>query len=217
VSEGIIRAINNRFIARKQADHDNYETPPWCVGSLLARHPELLSGRITEPCCGAGAIVREIERLHPASVVHAYEIRDEPHIYPLSFHPFDYLTEIPTVTEHAICNPPFKQSTDFVRRCLDYTTDTVAIFQRTQWLESKGRYRDIWSCLPLSHVWIFVERVGCFQEGQIVDYKQGGMLCFAWFVFKHGHVGPAQIGWINDKPDFSHDTRIRIASDPAAC
>ena len=36
--------------------HDAYYTPPWQTALLLSHQP--ISGRVVEPCCGDGAIVR---------------------------------------------------------------------------------------------------------------------------------------------------------------
>jgi hypothetical protein len=212
----IIKAVNNRFVARKQEVHDNYETPAWCVESLLNRHHEI-RGTILEPCCGPGAIVREVHRLRPKSFVTALELRDGPTIYPGAHRGVDFLTTpFPPLWEHVIVNPPFKQSTLFVRKALEVSTKSVSLFQRAQWLESKGRYQDIWSCLPCKYVWFFVERVGCFQEAEIEKPTVGGMLAFAWFVFVHGYSGSPMLGWIPDLPHFTHDTRIMADGRPTS-
>lgn len=56
-----------------RSDHDFYETPAWMTRALLRAHPAILLGpaihpaigrgpaAILEPCCGRGAIVRELQ------------------------------------------------------------------------------------------------------------------------------------------------------------
>lgn len=212
-SPKIIKTCTNRFVARRQTIHDNYSTPAFCVESLLKREIDI-GGVVLDPCSGRGATSKEILRLKPETKIIASDIRKGPDIYGIGG--VDFLAEDniyrgfteKKVADWAVFNPPFRMSTHFLLNALALVRTGVAIFQRTQWLESKGRYRDIWSSTPFARAWFFVERVGCFREGEMVDPKTGGMLAFAWYIFRVGYYRPATIGWITDKPDFTHDTRL---------
>lgn len=206
------RAGNNRFLSRKdRKGHDNYETPAWAVASLLARHPEI-DGSILDPCCGPGSIVREVRRLRPTACVGGYELRDI--AVPDGCRAgVDGLAELRVdaldggSAAWAVLNPPFTMALDFALTAWSAVDHGMAIFQRTAWMEGLRRGRDLWDVLPLAQVWIFRHRVDCFPEGQ-VDHSTSGMLCFAWYVFRHGYTGRPALGWIDDRADLTHDTRL---------
>jgi hypothetical protein len=202
------RAGNNRFLARKERKGpDNYETPAWAVASLLARHPEI-DGRILDPCCGPGAIVREVRRLRPNSVVTGYEVRDIP-VPDGCYGNTDFFKTafVEGTTDYVVMNPPFQLALEFATVSYAVASKGVAVFQRTNWLEGLRRGRDLWDVLPLSNVWIFRHRVDCFPEGQ-VSHAVSGMICFAWYVFTRGYVGAPKLGWIADRADLTYDTRL---------
>ena len=198
-----VRLVNNRMVARKQSEHDNYETPAWCVESLTKIIN--VEGTVLEPCCGCGSICRELLRLLSDKIqLTAIDVRDTGYGRQENF--FDH----EDTYDWMIINPPFKKSTEFLLHAYSHARKGVAVFQRSQWLEGIGRRRDMWKNAWLTDLRMFVHRVGCFQEGQITDIKQGGMLTFAWFIFEKGKK-PLDL-WIDDKPNFEHDTR-RLKND----
>jgi len=203
------RAGNNEFVTRKQQDHDNYETPAWVVESLIKRILPLdYTGTILEPCCGPGATLREIRRVLPLSTVVSSDIRNGEQIEGercIDFLDFDSYED--KSFDWVITNPPFREAMKITLRALDVARKGVCIINRTNWVESISRYVKLWNVTPIKHIWTFVRRVNFYPEGE-VSFEVSGMLCFAWFVWKHGHEGDPTFGWIADEPTMAHDTRL---------
>jgi len=198
---------SNRHIAR-QSSHDNYETPAWAVRALLRREP--LYGRVLEPCCGPGAIVREIERIDPDVDVTACDYREGTRI--AGFGGVDFTAPIDNGLrgsfDFVITNPPFKLAEKMVSNALFVARKRVYFFQRSAWMEGGARFRNVWSCTPLRKVLVFVNRVDCYPEGEITFKK--GMYCFAWYCWEIGYTGAPELAWIDDSPSLVHDKRVGI-------
>ena len=120
---------------------DDFPTPPWATRALLEHvleTPSLRTLSCLEPACGAG---------HMAKVLRDYfkEVRYSD-AYHYGYGPVrDYLT-VPyeaSAVDWVITNPPFRLAEEFVLRSLTVARRGVAILARTVFLESSGRYREI--------------------------------------------------------------------------
>ena len=187
--------ISHAVMARRfePADSaDDFPTPPWATRALLEHVLDMQSLRMQtclEPACGAG---------HMAKVLKEYfgDVRySDAHCY--GYGPMrDYLTcpyEAGSV-DWVITNPPFRLAEEFVLRSLIVARRGVAILARTVFLESCGRYVDIFEKTPPTVFAQFVERVP-MVKGRL-DIKATTATGYAWFVWdKLANVEP-RLTWV---------------------
>ncbi len=115
---------------------DFYPTPPWMTRALMNRLPNLKSMMVFEPCCGDGAIVRElttanvimndiVERggLIPDFLLDATK-RDSWNAFK-RFNPFDLV----------ITNPPFEYAMAIAQHGLEFAERGLILLLRLSWLE----------------------------------------------------------------------------------
>lgn len=161
--------------------HDDFPTQPWATRALIEH---ILEDRRTfrkktclEPACGAGHMAKVLEEYFgsvEASDAHVYgygEVRDFLS-HPFTSGSFDWV----------ITNPPFKLGEEFVLRALDIAREGVAIFARSVFIESIGRYRNIFERTPPSKFAQFTERVP-LVKGR-VDPKAVTATSYAWLVWE---------------------------------
>ena len=169
---------------------DFYPTHPGATHALLA--VESFTGPIWEPACGEGDMSRVL-------IEAGYEVVSTD----LIFRGYgeggrDFLCEWQALGPNIVTNPPFREAQMFVDRALMLTTGKVAMFLRLAFLEGieRGRW---FPGTPLARVWIMSRRVP-MQRGRLSQTGDGnGMIAFAWFVWEHGHKGPATIGFLDWK------------------
>ena len=184
---GAVAYVRGTIPSKDREKDDFYPTPPAGTRALLA--VEKFSGPIWEPACGRGDISRVLEEA--GHVVVSTDLIDRGYGEPKR----DFLFESESLAPNIITNPPFKLSEEFVRKSLTLTTGKVAMLLRLAWLEGKQR-RELFETTPLARVWVFSGRLN-MQRGEIHNGGSGGMMAFAWYVWEHGHEGPASIGWVS--------------------
>lgn len=165
---------------------DFYATPPEATRALLA--VETFTGPILEPACGDGAISKVLE--DAGHQVYSTDLVDRG--YKRGYGGWDFLgVGYPHYSANIITNPPFKLGEAFLERALLHSSGKVAMLLKLGFLEGSKRAR-ILRHTPLAKVWVFAERL----TFRIPEREQqgNGMLCFAWFVWDHAHVGPPTIG-----------------------
>jgi hypothetical protein len=174
--------------------HDDFPTQPWATRALiehvLGDRQSLREKTCLEPACGAGYmanVLREHFREVEASDAHDYgygKVRD------FLSHPFG-----PMSFDWVITNPPFKLGEEFVLRALDIARDGVAIFARSVFIESIGRYRNIFEHMAPSKFAQFAERVP-LVKGRI-DPRAVTATSYAWLVWEKnaGYEHP-RLMWI---------------------
>lgn len=168
---------------------DFYSTSPDAVERLL--RVESFDGAVWEPACGDGAICRVLAD-RGYSVV-ATDLVDRGYGEPR----VDFLMEYRPRAPNIITNPPFKLSTDFVRKALDLTTGKVAMLLRVTCLEGIER-GEIYDNTPFARLWVFRQRVSFFRGGteKWGDKSWNGMIAYGWFIWEHGYTGKPTLGWI---------------------
>lgn len=175
---------------------DYYSTPEWATEELIKR--EKFEGIILEPCSGAGAISKVLER--EGYKVISSDIRTDDHIY--GEKGIDLLEIEKTEAQNVITNPPFFMATESVEKSLELIPDggKVAMILKIQFLEGQKRY-EFFQNSPLRRVYVFCKRVVFWNELMQVDdgnrSKHGGTICFAWYVWEKGYKGKPEIEWIN--------------------
>ena len=171
---------------------DDFPTPPWATRALLEHvldTDSLKNQTCLEPACGAG---------HMAKVLHEYfgEVRYSD-AYHYGYGPTrDYLTYPyeANAVDWVITNPPFRLAEEFVLRSLNVAKRGVAILARTVFLESSGRYREIFEKSPPSVFAQFVERVP-MVEGRF-DSKATTATGYAWFVWDKQNKTSPRLAWV---------------------
>jgi hypothetical protein len=160
---------------------DDFPTPPWATRALveyiLGNKRILAKQTCLEPACGAGHMVKVLkEYFARVDYADAYEygfgqIRD------FLMHP----TQLNSV-DWVITNPPFRLSEEFVLRSLKVARHGVAILARTVFIESVGRYRNIFERVPPTKFAQFTERVP-MVKGRL-DRKATTATGYAWLVWE---------------------------------
>ena len=158
---------------------DDFPTPCWATRALI----EHVIGdcwqnyRVDEPACNRGYMARPLaEYFHAvnASDIHdygfGYDVRD--YLYPGSNQP---------KADWTITNPPFKLAEQFIEMARDRSTVGVAMFVRSAFLESIGRYERLFNVNPPSIIAQFSERV-VLHKGHVT--KTGSTAtAYCWLVW----------------------------------
>lgn len=172
---------------------DNFPTPPWATRALL-EHVIADAGPFRklsclEPACGAGHMAKPLKEYFgkvKASDIHAYGYGSVA----------DFLTaplEAGSV-DWVITNPPFRLAEDFIKRALIGARHGVAILARTVFIESVGRYREIFEQTPPTKFAQFTERVP-MVKGRL-DRKASTATGYAWIVWEKRIQHPPRLVWV---------------------
>src|SRR4029077_7319696 len=97
--------------------------------------------------------------------------------HPIELHSVDWI----------ITNPPFRLGEEFVVRALQIAKEGVAILARTVFIESVGRYRNIFERSPPTKFAQFTERVPMVRGR--VDRKATTATGYAWLVWEKQNIG----------------------------
>jgi hypothetical protein len=137
---------------------DDFPTPPWATRALvehvIGEKDSLAKMTCLEPACGVGhmaKVLREYFGDVRCSDIHSYgygEVRDFL-TGPYEANSYDWV----------ITNPPFRLGEQFVLRSLRVARRGVAILARTVFIESVGRYENVFRLTPPSKFAQFTERV----------------------------------------------------------
>ncbi len=176
--------------AVNRAENDFYRTPPIATTRFLA--VERFFGRTWEPACGDGAI-SEVLKAAGHDVVSS-DLIDRGYGTRA-----DFLTApLPANALNIVTNPPYTHAEEFARRGLELLSPggKLALLCRLLWLESKGR-RSFFETSGLTNVWVFAGRINVARNGvDFGDGGEGGMVAFAWYVWRVGYTGRPTLGWI---------------------
>lgn len=172
---------------------DDFPTPPWATRGLMNH---IINDRgpfsdqsCFEPACGAG---------HMAKVLKEYfgEVRaSDAHSY--GYGPVaDFLTSPHAAgcVDWVITNPPFRLAEEFVKRSLIIARKGVAILARTVFIESVGRYREIFEINPPTRFAQFTERVP-MVKGRL-DRKASTATGYAWLVWENDRIAEPRLMWV---------------------
>ena len=172
---------------------DDFPTPPWATRALLEHvipHRGPFNGQTClEPACGAGHMAKPLAEYFG-------EVR--------ASDAFDY--GFGTVSDYlaaplkagsvhwVITNPPFRLAEQFIQRSLVVARKGVAILARTVFVESVGRYRNIFQINPPSRFAQFAERAA-HGEGSVRSKGQHGYrLCLARLGARCVRWAPSHVG-----------------------
>ncbi|WP_408586551.1 hypothetical protein [Novosphingobium sp.] len=149
---------------------DDVPDPPWATRALceflIERASEPLDMfRAWEPACGEGHMARPLaEYFESVTATDVYRYAEDHGIY-------DFLGDAPAFCEAdwIITNPPFLVGGRFVEKALTRARQGVAIFARSAFTESEGRYAELFSPpVAPAYVLTFCERV-VLLKGRLVQ------------------------------------------------
>lgn len=168
---------------------DFYATPPEATKALL--DVERFDGPIWEPACGDGAISNVLAGA-------GYQVVSTDLVnrgYGQAG--IDFLLEYRPQAPNIVTNPPFKLSTDFVRKALRLTTGKVAMLLKVGFLEGIGR-ADVFDEAPFARLWVFRARQSFLKGGTEPKSMngRGGMIAYGWFIWDREHKGTPTLGWL---------------------
>jgi hypothetical protein len=151
---------------------DFYPTPEWATYALIDN--ERFEGRIWEPACGDGSMVKVLR--DTGSHVDASDLFDRGY----GEVGVDFLKSDRQI-ENIVTNPPYNSAEGFVEAGLRQATNKLCLLLRLAFLEGGNRQRTIFAERPPSRVWVFSERITFYPAGAVV--KGSGTTAYAWFVW----------------------------------
>lgn len=172
---------------------DDFPTPPWATRGLLEHVLEdkaaFRAMTCLEPACGAGHMAKVLkeyfgEVLAADAYYYGYgPIRD--------FLTFPYETD---AVDWVITNPPFRLAEEFALRALRVARKGVALLARSVFLESIGRYENIFAHSPPTKFAQFVERVP-MVKGRLDD-RATTATGYAWLVWERDATQLPRLMWV---------------------
>jgi hypothetical protein len=182
---------NRAIMSSRQEPDDSldfFPTPPWATRALIERvlrNPACLNvwtiedASVWEPACGEGHIA-EVLREYFGTVL-STDIFD----YGYGDRTVDFLSDLEvsdTKSDFIITNPPFGDKGEaFVLQALKLAREGVAMFVRLQWLETIGRYENIFRDHPPTLIAFFPERVNLCKGRW--DPEGGTATAYIWLVW----------------------------------
>lgn len=177
---------------RKRTELDFYSTDPLALQYLLEN--ETFDLNVWECACGNGALSKVLEE--SGYNVLSSDLVDRGY----GQGGVDFLMQTNPFNGDIITNPPFNKADEFVLKALELSKRKVAIFCRIQFLESRKRYENIFSIYPPIRIYVFVNRVNCFPNGESADFTKGmSGFCYAWFIWDKYNLGKTELRWIYNK------------------
>lgn len=184
---------SNHTDEERQKD-DYYATDPIAIDKL-AEHFEIPK-YIWECACGEGHLADRLKQL--GCEVVSTDLIDRG--YGDGIIDFlEYNNEIHE-TVSILTNPPYKYAKEFVLHSLEILQPNsyCIMFLKIQFLEGKGRYKDLFDKYPPKYVFVFSERLLCAKNGDFNALKNSGgsAVCYAWYIWQKGYIGDTILKWI---------------------
>ncbi len=173
-----------------RGEDDFYPTPSGATLALC--NLGILPTDVWEPACGDGAMSRVLESAGHRVV--STNLTDRGY----GIHGVDFLKCDELAAPAIVTNPPFGIADDFIAHALSLQPSVACFFLRLKYLEGAKRFSRIFSKGGLAAVHVFVERVKFFAGGiAVADQPGWNTEAFAWFVWRAGHNGRPEIGWVS--------------------
>lgn len=177
---------------------DWYVEPEASTDALL--RAETFAGRVYDPCCGGGNIVRAVRRagLNGYGCDLVRRQGQDPAWFDGTR---DFLADH-RGRHNIIMNPPFfraKGAEAFIRHALAITTYKVAAFVDLKFLGGTGRANGLYAEHPPSRVWIVTPRPSCPPGEYLLAGNEagGGTADWVWVVWdKTAPGGRTDFGWL---------------------
>ena len=192
---------------------DYYSTPTEEVTNILNElNLDFSNTIILEPCCGGGHMYKAIHDYmtadNYADAIVATDVADRETIidFPRLVGPeYDFLSDDynPGVdyVDYIIMNPPYSTIEPFTIRALEIAEKGVLMLARLQFLEGKGRYENILSENPPTDVYVYVDRIKCYKNGDFSQTESSAQ-AYAWFFWnKEKEDKETKLHWIRRVED----------------
>lgn len=174
--------------AWEREQHEHYVEPHWVSERLFA--VETFAHEVWDPACGFGRIPEAARAAFLPVLSTDIVDRGYRHFNGTN----DFLKSTRTCA-NVIANPPFDIFRAFAEQALKLAMEKVALIWIVPRLNAAG-----WlSGTPLARIWLLTPRPS-MPPGHVITAGQrpkGDTRDFCWLVFEHGHIGPAQIGWLH--------------------
>ncbi len=96
-------------------------------------------------------------------------------------------------------NPPYSTIEPFVIRGLEIAQKGLLLLGRIQFLEGKSRYDNILRDNPPTDVYVYVDRIKCFKNGDFSQTESSAQ-AYAWFYWdKQRQDKQTLLHWIRRK------------------
>lgn len=169
---------------------DHFPTPPWATRALCEYGIDDLifaDDAVWEPACGGGHMLQPLRQYF----YHVVSSDIDSHGRNNALHDFigdDPLPKKVTVVkpDWVITNPPFNKAEKFARRALSLGMN-CALLVRTNFLETIGRYNNLYSKFPPYRIAQFAERVP-MVKGRLDD-EASTSTSYCWIIWLVDHRG----------------------------
>lgn len=189
--------MSQRASGYERRENDLYETPAWVVHVLLddlRRHMLWhFRGRVWEPACGGGAMVRALEA-GGCDVVGT-----DAHF---GYWPMDFLQTpvAPAGTTSIVTNPPFGQAEEFIDMSLVHARDCdkpflVAMLLRADFDHASTRHYLFGRCRMFARKLALTRRIVWFVDPTTGKSKASPSYNHAWFIWRNDFGGLPTIGY----------------------
>ncbi len=186
---------------------DYYATPPKEVTNILNKIGlDLKDQLILDPGCGGGHLIDGILEYEDEAEIIGTDIMKREnkfgaHHNPISYYygkKYDFLSEEYPFKkcDYIIMNPPYSVIIPFVKHSLEIAEKGILMLGRIQFLEGKERYEKILKDNPPSDIYIYVDRIYCYKNGDF-SVKANSIQAYAWFYWsKKDKTKKSSIHWI---------------------
>lgn len=172
---------------------DDFPTPPWATRALCEHviAPWFDSAAsVWEPACNRGHMAKPLQEYF--GTVYATDILD--YGWGGQQNTCDFLFPgIERLCDWIITNPPFRLAEQFIAKARDVAKVGCAVIVRSAFLESVGRYNNLFRDNPPTIVAQFTERV-VMVKGRL-DGEGSSATAYSWLVWVKG-IEPRPFQWI---------------------
>lgn len=206
--KGLYNGYNKAHKERVKLDF--YATPPEEVINILEVLNIDLNGKIIlEPAVGQGHMLSGIkkycakrgmapEMYYISDIVNRMDETEFDDCITLFGDEANFLGDNYSFNEAdvIIMNPPYTMIEPFTIRALEIAKEKLIMLGRIQFLETKGRYENILKDNPPTDVYVYVDRIKCYKNGDFSD-KTSSAQCYAWFIWdKQKEEKETRLHWI---------------------
>ena len=111
----------------------------------------------------------------------------------------NYKNNFNTPIDYIIMNPPYSVIEPFVMKSLGLAEKGILMLCRLQFLEGKSRYENILKDNPPSDIWVYVDRISCYKNGNDKE-KMASAQAYCWAYWNlQKENNDTKIHWIRRK------------------